>query len=62
MTLYLGSKKVNINLGGTRYKLNLYINPNTPIVNSRNLLTSDGYILKDSNGATIIPKDNKYFL
>ena len=48
MALYLGSDKVKINLDSVTYYLNLY--STTPITNGIMLLSSEGYILKDSNG------------
>lgn len=56
MALYLGGSKVKINLGGIVYRLNLF--SATPIVNNGWLLSSDGYILTDSNGIYLIPKDD----
>ena len=57
MALYLGNEKVKINLDGTLYKLNLY--SSAKIEEIIRLLSSDGYILKDSNGLYIIPKDGE---
>lgn len=48
MALYLGSEKVQINLNGIIYHLNLYTT--TLILNGISLISSDDYILKDSNG------------
>lgn len=55
MALYLGGDKVKINLGGTTCRLNLFTA--TPIINSTWLMSSDNYILLDSNGIYLIPKD-----
>jgi hypothetical protein len=55
MALYLGSNKVQINLNGVLYKLNLY--SSVPIVEIRRLLSSEGYILKDANGLYVISKE-----
>lgn len=57
MPLYLGNEKVKINLNGIIYKLNLY--SSTKIEDIIRMLSSDGYILKDSNGLYIIPKDGE---
>lgn len=57
MPLYLGNEKVEINLDGNSCKLNLY--SSTPIVDVVRMLSSDGYVLKDSNGLYIIPKDGE---
>ena len=57
MALYMGSKKVQINLDGFVCLLNL---PTTtePIV-YKLLLSSDGYILQDSNGFYITVKEEE---
>jgi hypothetical protein len=47
MALYLGGNKVNINLDGVVYCLNLFFE--TPITSGIRLLSSDNYILQDSN-------------
>lgn len=54
MALYLGTDKVKINLDGIVYNLNLY--SATPITNGVMLLSSDNYILKDSNGLYLTTK------
>lgn len=49
MALYLGSSEnLKVNLDGVVYYLNLY--SETPITNGTRLLSSEWYILKDSNG------------
>ena len=55
MALYLGENKVKINLNGIVYCLNLYSTTST--INNGWLLSSDNYILQDSNGIYLIPKD-----
>ena len=51
MALYLGSsEKLKINLSGVIYYLNLFTSSSTPIVNGIMLKSSDGYVLKGSNG------------
>jgi hypothetical protein len=57
MPLYLGNKKVKINFSGNIYKLNLYYSKK--IEEIIRLLSSDRYILKDSNGLYLIPKDGE---
>jgi hypothetical protein len=57
MPLYLGNEKVKINLNGIVYKLNLY--SSKKIEEIIRLLSSDRYILKDSNGLYLIPKDGE---
>ena len=57
MALYLGSDKLKINLNGVAYNLNLY--STNPITNGVRLLSSEGYILKDSNGLYITTKEDK---
>lgn len=56
MALYLGKNKVKINLNGIVYCLNLY--SATSIANIGWLLSSDDYILQDSNGIYLIPRDS----
>lgn len=48
MALYLGSEKVKIKLGSSARIIELY--SNIPITTGVILLSSDGYILRDSNG------------
>jgi hypothetical protein len=57
MALYLGRDKVKINLNGVVYCLNLF--SATPITNGILLLSSDGYILKDSNGLYLTSKESE---
>lgn len=57
MALYLGSSnKQKIILNDIMYHLNLLLE--YPIVNNVVLLSSDNYILKDSNGLYLLPKDS----
>lgn len=56
MALYLGnSEKLKIYLDGVRYRLNLF--SEQPIMNNTRLLSSDGFILKDSNGLYLTIKE-----
>ena len=57
MGLYLGKDKVKINLNGKAYNINLIANLFIP--KGVKLLSSDGYILKDSNGLYLIPKESE---
>lgn len=54
MATYMGKDKVKIYLDDTLSKLNIY--STTPIINGVVLLSSDEYILKDSNGLYITAK------
>lgn len=58
MGLYLGSsEKLKINLNNILCSLNLF--SETPITNSVRLLSSEGYILKDSNGLYLTAKEDE---
>ena len=57
MALYLGSNKIKINLNGVTYCLNLF--SETIILNGIKLLSSDNYILKDSNGFFLTAKESE---
>lgn len=57
MSLYLGSDKVKINLDGIIYHLNLVAT--TPSIIGVKLLSSDNYILKDSNGLYLTAKEGE---
>lgn len=57
MALYLGEDKVKINLNGIAYCLNLF--SATPTINNGWLLSSDNYILQDSNGIYLIIKEDE---
>ena len=57
MALYLGENKVKINLDGVVYCLNLF--SETPITNGIRLLSSDNYILTDSNGVYLTIKESE---
>lgn len=48
MALYFGGDKRKLNLGGTAYRLNL--GATTLVISGICLLSSDGYVLTDSNG------------
>lgn len=56
MSLYLGnSKKLEVNLNNIIYRFKLF--SENPITNGIRLLSSDNYILKDSNGLYLTIKD-----
>lgn len=57
MSLYIGKEKRKINLNGITYIVQLI--SQTPIVNNVMLLSSEGYILKDSNELYLTAKDDK---
>ncbi len=57
MALYLGENKVKINLDGVVYCLNLF--SEIPITNGIRLLSSDNYILQDSNGIYLTAKESE---
>lgn len=57
MALYLGNEKIQITLTDKVYQLCF---PGwLPIVFTNVLWSSDGYVLKDSNGIYLIPKDGE---
>ena len=55
MALYLGNDKIKINLDGVVYCLNLVAS--TFNKNYIALLSSDNFILRDSNGLYLLPVD-----
>ena len=58
MALYLGSgDKIKIFLNGSQCRLNLLSTP--LIITGIKLLTSDGYILKDSSGLYLTTKESE---
>lgn len=57
MALYLGNEKIKINLDSIVYYLNIF--SETPITNGIRLLSSDRYILKDSNGLYLTFKEDE---
>lgn len=57
MSLYLGSEKLKLNMGDAIY--GLIIPSATPMLNGIMLLSSDSYILKDSNGVYLTAKEDK---
>lgn len=58
MALYLGDKKVKLYTDSVLHKLNLY-----SVMNVMRLLSSDGYVLKDSNGLFLtVPTMNETML
>jgi hypothetical protein len=57
MGLSLGDKKVKLNIGNTI--CNLIIPATTTMLNDIVLLSSDNYILKDSNGVCLTTKEDE---
>ena len=58
MALYLGSsEKLKVNLDGVEYSFNIF--STSPILNGILLLSSEGYILKDSNGLYLTSKESE---
>lgn len=57
MALYLGRDLVKINIDGITYSLNLF--SSIPILNGIILLSSEGYILKDSNYLFLTAKESE---
>ena len=57
MALYLGGEKVKINIDGIVYNLNLF--SDALIFNGILLLSSEGYILKDSSGLYLAAKESE---
>lgn len=55
MALYLGGNKVKININNVKYSMKFF--SETLITNGIRLLSSEGYILKDSNGVYITAKE-----
>lgn len=56
MALYLGNNKVKININNVIYSMKLF--SETLITNGIRLLSSEGYILKDSNGLYLTAKED----
>ena len=63
MALYLGTEKVNLFIGGTRYCIQTPRPNKRPIKPAAQnvLFTADGFILTDSNGLYLIPKTTETF-
>jgi Mn-dependent DtxR family transcriptional regulator len=57
MALYLGGQKVKININGIAYKLHIF--SNASLTNYVRLLSSEGYVLKDSNGLLLTAKESE---
>jgi hypothetical protein len=56
MPLYLGTEQVKINLDDIIYHLNLFTN--VIMINNPKLLSSDNFVLQDSNGLYITVKED----
>ncbi len=57
MAIYLGEDRRKIVLDGISYSVKLF--SATPILNGIKLLSSEGYILKDSNGLYLTSKESE---
>ena len=58
MPLYLGNgEKVKLNLDSVIWSMNLY--SSNSILNGVMLLSSEGYVLKDSNGLYLTAKEDE---
>lgn len=57
MALYIGETKVEFNLGSIQYIVNASFA--APTIKAVILLSSDKYILKDSNGAYLTVKEGE---
>ena len=57
MALFLGGDKLKVNLNGVVYCLNFI--SSTLILNGIKLLSSENYILKDSNGLYLTAKESE---
>lgn len=58
MALYLGSEKVKLNFGGVVCHL-ILPNITKPSADRARLLSFDGFVLKDSKGRYLVPKEDK---
>lgn len=56
MALYLGNEKMKLRLNDLLMHLNIHPSSD-PIIEVIRLLSSDNYILKDSNNVYLIPKE-----
>ena len=61
MALYFGNSKVRINLKGIPCGLHI-ITEMTPAPSTKWLLSSDGFVLRDSTGVYLIPGFNNVLL
>ena len=57
MALYLGNHRSKIKLNSVRYRLASY--SQIPTITRVRLLSSDNYVLKDSNGLYLTAKDGE---
>lgn len=53
MAIYMGGNKQKVTLNNTSYFCNVYIKNSKPTISDR-LLSSDGYVLKDINGLSLM--------
>lgn len=57
MAIYVGDKKQQIKIGDQKCYLNFFTT--VSIVNGIQLLSKDGYVLKDSNGLYLTVKEDE---
>lgn len=57
MAFYLGDERLKINLNGNLYQLNIF--SELLILNGILLISSERYILKDSNGVYLTTKESE---
>lgn len=57
MVLYLGDKKVKLNLNGSIWRLNIF--SQKPAIEYNGIISSDNYILTDCNGVYLKIKENE---
>lgn len=57
MALFLDGEKLKVNLNGVVYRLNFI--SKTIILNGIKLLSSENYVLKDSNGLYLTAKESE---
>ena len=57
MAIYLGSNKVKVILNEILYNIELF--SSIPIINGIRLLSSESYILRDSNGLYLTLKESE---
>ena len=53
MELYLGSNKIEVNIGGVLYEVYAYNGPN-----KIQMISQDNYLIVDSNGVYLLPSDS----
>ena len=59
MNLYIGGSKVKIIINDKSFRLMTITTSSTPTINDVRLMSSDNYILQDSNGLYLFAKEDK---